>query len=146
VQVTAWNQMHARLTKDSAWQHHPGKLPVVEGTVIQLRPGRLPGYRDLKPMWLWASDPGAGPGEITTLWQAYLRRFDLETSKPQCCHSRGWPASLWAPSCSVFMRAAWFCSQGRRLCWPRGTWCRARRRSTSARSARTTRSLAWGCR
>ena len=30
----------------------------------------------------------------------------VETSKPQCCHSRGWPASLLAPSCSVFMSAA----------------------------------------
>jgi hypothetical protein len=36
----------------------------------------------------------------------FLRRFDLETSKPQCCHNRGWLASLWAPSCPVFMRAA----------------------------------------
>ena len=31
------------------------------------RAGRLPGYRELKPLWLWASVPGAGPGEITVL-------------------------------------------------------------------------------
>jgi hypothetical protein len=36
----------------------------------------------------------------------YRHRTTVETSKPQCCHRRGWPASLWAPSCSVFMRAA----------------------------------------
>jgi hypothetical protein len=78
VQVTAWHQMHAKLTRDSAWEHHPGTLPVIEGTLIQLRPARLPGYRELTPLWLWASDPGAGPGEIAVLWQAFLRRFDLE--------------------------------------------------------------------
>jgi hypothetical protein len=36
----------------------------------------------------------------------YRKRTAVETSKPQCCHSRGWPASLLAPSCSVFMSAA----------------------------------------
>ena len=29
-------------------------------------------------MWLWAGTTGAAAPEITTLWQAYLRRFDLE--------------------------------------------------------------------
>jgi hypothetical protein len=42
VQVAAWNRMHARLCKDTAWEHHPGTLPVIEGTLIQLRPARLP--------------------------------------------------------------------------------------------------------
>jgi hypothetical protein len=70
--------MHPKLCKDAAWERHPGKLPVVEGTLIRLRPARLPGYRELKPMWLWASDPAAGPGEVAVLWQAFLRRFDLE--------------------------------------------------------------------
>lgn len=36
----------------------------------------------------------------------YKQRHAVEKSKPQCCHSRGWPASLRAPSCSVFMSAA----------------------------------------
>src|SRR5579863_6603255 len=26
VQVTAWDRMHAKLDRDSAWEHHPGKL------------------------------------------------------------------------------------------------------------------------
>ena len=106
VQVAAWNRMRARLCKDTAWEHHPGKLPVVEGTLIQLRPARLPGYRELKPLWLWASVTGAGPGEVAVLWQAFLRRFDIETGKPQCCHSRGWSALSSVPSRSVFVRAA----------------------------------------
>jgi hypothetical protein len=29
-------------------------------------------------MWLWTPVTGAGPGEVAVLWQAYLRRFDLE--------------------------------------------------------------------
>jgi hypothetical protein len=55
---------------------------------------------------LWFSRTGALPGDVDRLWQSFLRRFDLEKSKPQCCHSRGWTASLRAPSCSVFMSAA----------------------------------------
>ncbi len=39
-----------------------------------------PGYAALEPMWLWASAPDAGRDEnaVRTLWQSYLRRFDLE--------------------------------------------------------------------
>jgi hypothetical protein len=74
VAVTAWDRMHARLDRDSAWHDHPGSLPVIEGTLIQLRPGR----RELKPMWLWAPVTGAGPAGAAVLWQAYLRRFGIE--------------------------------------------------------------------
>jgi hypothetical protein len=92
VQVTAWDRMHAKLGKDSAWHDHPGKLPVIEGTLIQLRPARLPGYRELKPMWLWASVTGAGPGEVAVLWQAFLRRFDLEHTFRLFKQVLGWTA------------------------------------------------------
>ena len=92
VQVAAWNRMHARLCKDTAREHHPGKLPVIEGTLIQLRPARLPGYRELKPLWLRASDPGAGPGEVAVLWQAFLRRFDIEHTFRFFKQVLGWTA------------------------------------------------------
>jgi DDE superfamily endonuclease len=78
VQVSAWHRMHPKLCKDAAWEGHPGKIPRIEGTLIQLRASRLPGGRELKPLWLWASAPAADPHEITVLWQAFLRRFDLE--------------------------------------------------------------------
>jgi hypothetical protein len=65
-----------------------------------------PGRRPDEPMWLWASAPDPGDAALRALWQAYLRRFDIEKSKPQCCHSRGWLALSSVPSCSVFMRAA----------------------------------------
>jgi hypothetical protein len=92
VRVSAWNRMHPKLCKDAAWEHHPGKIPIIEGTLIQLRAGRLPGYRELKPLWLWASLPGAGPGEITMLWQAFARRFDLEHTFRLFKQVLGWTA------------------------------------------------------
>jgi hypothetical protein len=92
VQVTAWDRVHARLTRDSAWEHHPGTLPVIEGTLIQLRPARLPGYRALKPLWLWAPVTGAGPADVTALWQAFLRRFDLEHTFRFFKQVLGWTA------------------------------------------------------
>ena len=104
--AAAWDRVHPRLTHRSAWLDHNGDLPVIEGTLIRLAVDHLPGDRDPKPVWLWYSRTGAAPGEVDRCWQAFLRRFDLERSKPQCCHSRGWPASLLAPSCPVFMSAA----------------------------------------
>jgi len=92
VQVTAWDRMHPKLTRDSAWEHHPGRLPVIEGTLIQLRPGRLPGYRELRPLWLWAGVTGADPAEIAALWQAFARRFDLEHTFRFFKQVLGWTA------------------------------------------------------
>jgi hypothetical protein len=92
VQVAAWDRVHPKLCKDAAWHDHPGKIPLIEGTLIRLRPGRLPGYRELKPMWLWASDPAAGPAEVAVLWQAYLRRFDLEHTFRFAKQVLGWTA------------------------------------------------------
>ena len=144
--AAAWDRLHPRLTHRAAWLGHDGELPIIDGTLIRLQVDYLPGDRNPKPVWLWCSRTGATADDVDRCWQAFLRRFDLETSKPQCCHSRGWLVSLRVPSCSVPVSAAWFFSQGRRLCWPRGTWCKVRSRSISAGSARTTRSLAWGCR
>ncbi len=78
--VTAWHRMHQFLTRqNSGWTGHEGPLPVVEGTLIRLAAvTRAAGCQALEPMWLWAPDPQAGPAEVTALWQAYLRRFDLE--------------------------------------------------------------------
>jgi hypothetical protein len=142
----AWNRLHPRLTSRAAWAGHDGELPVIEGTLIRLQVDHLPGDRDPKPVWLWSSATGAEPGAVDRLWQAFLRRFDLETSKPQCCHICGLLASSSAPSLSGMVPGCWFFSQGRRLCCPRGVWCRVRRRSTSVGSARTTISLMAGCR
>jgi DDE superfamily endonuclease len=79
VQATAWARLHQKLASRAGWEDHHGPLPVTEGTLIRLHvTDHLPGYRVLEPMWLWSSRPDAGPDEADRIWQAYLRRFDLE--------------------------------------------------------------------
>ena len=104
--AAGWDRLHPRLTHRAAWLHHDGELPVIDGTLIRLQVDHLPGDRDPKPVWLWCSRTGATAGDVDRYWQAFLRRFDLETSKPQCCHSRGSSALSSVPSRSVFMLAA----------------------------------------
>jgi hypothetical protein len=76
--AVAWDRVHPRLTHRSAWLDHDGDLPVIEGTLIRLQVDHLPGNRDPKPVWLWSSATGASPDQVDQLWQAFLRRFDLE--------------------------------------------------------------------
>ena len=52
----------------------------------------LPGDRDPKPVWLWWSRTGAGPGEVDRLWQAFLHRFDLEHTFRLFKQTLGWTA------------------------------------------------------
>jgi hypothetical protein len=88
--VTAWQRMHPALRRDGGWSSHPRDqpLPLVEGTVIRLAPERG------EAMWLWASDPAAGEEQVTRLWQAYLRRFDIEHCFRFLKQQLGWTAPL----------------------------------------------------
>jgi hypothetical protein len=74
----AWDRAHPQLQRRDGWAGHRGELPVVEGTLIRLTVDRLPGDRSPKPMWLWASATALDPAGVDRLWQAYLRRFDIE--------------------------------------------------------------------
>jgi hypothetical protein len=75
----AWDRLHPRLTHRAAWAgHSDGELPILEGTLIRLQAGHLPGDRNPKPVWLWWSRTRAHPGDVDRCWQAFLRRFDLE--------------------------------------------------------------------
>jgi DDE superfamily endonuclease len=74
----AWDRAHQRLQRRCAWADHEGQLPTVEGTLIRLVVDRLPGDRNPKPVWLWASATDLATSDVDRLWQAYLRRFDLE--------------------------------------------------------------------
>jgi hypothetical protein len=79
LQVLSWPRVHQQLTRGSGGWDAPGPLPDIAATVIRLSAtGALPGCRPLGPVWLQASDPDPGPEETAVLWQAYLRRFDLE--------------------------------------------------------------------
>jgi DDE superfamily endonuclease len=74
----AWDRLHPRLTHRNAWAATNGKLPLIEGTVIRLDVTRLPSGAIPKPVWLWCSAVNATPDQVDLLWQAFLRRFDIE--------------------------------------------------------------------
>ena len=90
--AAAWDRVHPRLTHRSAWLDHDGPLPVIEGTLIRLRVDHLPGDRAPKPVWLWFSATGATPDNVDRLWQAFLRRFDLEHTFRLFKQVLGWTA------------------------------------------------------
>ena len=88
----AWDRLHPRLTSRAAWEGHDGELPVIEGTLIRLQVDHLPGDRSPKPVWLWSSRTGAAAGEVDRLWQAFLRRFDIEHTFRLFKQVLGWTA------------------------------------------------------
>jgi DDE superfamily endonuclease len=90
--ATAWDRVHPRLTHRAAWLDYGGDLPVIEGTLIRLQAGHLPGNRDPKPVWLWCSVTGTLPADVDRLWQAFLRRFDLEHTFRLYKQVLGWTA------------------------------------------------------
>jgi hypothetical protein len=77
VVVEAWAGLHPKLERRAAWAGHVGTLPNVEGSVIRIRVGRLPGDRDPDPVWLFTTGPLTWD-LVNTYWRTYLRRFDLE--------------------------------------------------------------------
>ena len=99
-QATGWDRMHPRLTHRGAWVDHPGRLPIVEGTLICLAVEHLPGQREAKPVWLWSSHTAADSdddleqlaAEVVRCWQAYLRRFDEEHTIRLFKQVLGWTA------------------------------------------------------
>jgi DDE superfamily endonuclease len=86
----AWDRLHPKLTRRTAWFEHDAPLPIIDGTLIKLEVEHLPGEHDPKPIWLWASLTGADPTFIDRLWQAYLRRFDLEHTFRMLKQTLGW--------------------------------------------------------
>ena len=88
----AWDRLHPRLARRGAWEDHDGDLPILEGTVIRLEVDHLPGDRAPKPLWLWWSRAGATPADVDRLWQAFLRRFDIEHTFRLFKQTLGWTA------------------------------------------------------
>ncbi|MEV0903213.1 NF041680 family putative transposase, partial [Actinoplanes sp. NPDC049802] len=86
----AWDRVHPKLARRSGWAGHEGPLPVIEGTAIRLRVDRLPGDRNPKPVWLWASMTGLTGAGVDRIWQAYLRRFDMEHTFRLFKQTLGW--------------------------------------------------------
>lgn len=86
----AWDRLHPRLTRRSAWTDHDEPLPIIEGTVILLRVDHLPSGGDPKPIWLWWSRVDATETEVDRCWQAFLRRFDIEHTFRLFKQTLGW--------------------------------------------------------
>lgn len=91
-EALAWDRLHPRLTHRGPWLDHDGELPIIEGTLIRLAVEYLPGDRDPKPVWLWSSATDASAAHIDLLWQAFLRRFDIEHTFRLFKQTLGWTA------------------------------------------------------
>jgi DDE superfamily endonuclease len=86
----AWNRAHQKLQRRAGWAEHEGPLPAVEGTLIRLVVDRLPGDRNLKPVWLWCSAVDPDSSNVDRFWQSYLRRFDVEHTFRLFKQTLGW--------------------------------------------------------
>jgi hypothetical protein len=86
----AWDRLHPRLTRRSAWSEHEGPLPIIAGTVIRLRVDHLPSGGEAKPVWLWWSKVDATQADVDRCWQAFLRRFDIEHTFRLFKQTLGW--------------------------------------------------------
>ena len=86
----AWNRLHPRLTRRTAWITHTGELPILEGTVIRLEVHRLPSGAIPKAVWLWHSRIDLDLAMVDVLWQAFLRRFDIEHTFRLFKQTLGW--------------------------------------------------------
>jgi len=76
VDVRAWAGLHPKT------QGHPtrgthGPRPIVRGTLIRVEVSRLPS-RSYQPQVLWLWWCGLGTPDLSLIWRAYVRRFDLE--------------------------------------------------------------------
>jgi hypothetical protein len=90
VVVNAYGRRHQRLTRRGDWHQHPGLLPIVEGTLIQVRVDRLPGQRAPKPLWLWHSHPDPVDLDLVRIFAAFCRRYDAEHTFRFCKQTLGW--------------------------------------------------------
>jgi hypothetical protein len=86
----SWDRLHPRLTHRSAWVAQTGALPIIEGTLIRLQIEHLPSGAVPKPVWLWWSGTDAAPADVDRLWQAFLRRFDIEHTFRLLKQTLGW--------------------------------------------------------
>lgn len=89
--VAAWNRAAQKVHRGTPgfgdWP--PGRpMPLVQGTLIRIRAG---GKKD---MWLWAGERDAGEDLVRVLWQAYLRRFDIEHAFRFIKSQLGWDKPL----------------------------------------------------
>ena len=96
VEVRAWHGMHQKVQRTGYFARLEAelftRLPVIEGTIIEVRVERLPdGRSPHRTMWLWHSGPHAP--DLDVCWRAYLRRFDMEHTFKLMKSQLGWTAA-----------------------------------------------------
>jgi hypothetical protein len=82
--VRAWAELHPKV-HNHAGRGSRGPLPVVVGTLILVEVERLPrgeSRREPRVLWLWWHDPEGTAPDLDLLWRSYVRRFDLEMTRP----------------------------------------------------------------
>ncbi len=92
VRVRAWANLHPKV------RAHEGRgsrkpLPIMRGTLILVEVERLPrGERRREPrvLWLWWRGPEEITPDLGLIWQAYVRRFDLEHTFRFLKQTFGW--------------------------------------------------------
>ncbi len=89
VTVTAWHDMHPRLSSRGHWTTCE-QPPIVRGSVIRVDVEHLPRptSRTKKTLWLWWS--GDGEPDLDRCFRAYLRRFDIEHTFRHLKQAFGW--------------------------------------------------------
>jgi hypothetical protein len=89
VTVTAWHEVHPRLSGRGHWRGYEVP-PIVKGSVIRVEVEHLPKptARTKKTLWLWWS--GQGEPDLDLCWRAYLRRFDIEHTFRFAKGTLGW--------------------------------------------------------
>lgn len=77
IRVSAWADLHPRLTGRGHWADQPTP-PIVKGTVIRVEVDHLPKPtgQAKKTLWLWWSGPRTP--DLERCVRAYLHRFDIE--------------------------------------------------------------------
>nr|WP_051193120.1 transposase [Nocardia jiangxiensis] len=96
IEVRAWQRMHQKVQRTGYFASLDAelftRLPIIEGTVIEVRPERLPdGRNPHRALWLWHSGPHAP--DLDVYWRAYLRRFDTEHTFRLLKSQLGWTAA-----------------------------------------------------
>jgi hypothetical protein len=88
VQVQAWAGLHPK-QQLHATRGTRRPRPIVRGTLVRLQVERVPANtRPPQVLWLWWHGPGSP--DLSVLWRAYVRRFDLEHTIRFCKQTLGW--------------------------------------------------------
>ena len=92
VRVRAWANLHPKVCAHEG-RGSRGPLPIVRGTLVLVEVERLPrGERRREPrvLWLWWHGPEGEVPNLSLLWRAYVRRFDLEHTFRFLKQALGW--------------------------------------------------------